>query len=172
MRVVRIFIMVARCSKCDFWNLWKIWDRNRYSEIFWSKHFSSKKIRKLLVEFFLGPTKFDFWSKFFSLKKSMKIQNFEISKKNRTFFEISKFWIFIDFFNEKCFDKKSKVFGPNCFSAKSWRIIFDENCFDQFFRVSIPIPKFPKILKITLKTACDHLKNMKNQKDVFSCYML
>ena len=27
--VVRIFIMVARCSKCDFRNLGIIWDRNR-----------------------------------------------------------------------------------------------------------------------------------------------
>ena len=27
--VVRVFIMVARCSKCDFRNLGIIWDRNR-----------------------------------------------------------------------------------------------------------------------------------------------
>ena len=35
-------LMVARCSKCDFWNLWKFWDRNRYSKKNWSK--------KILVE--------------------------------------------------------------------------------------------------------------------------
>ena len=29
---VRIFGMVARCSKYDFWNLWEIWDRDRYSK--------------------------------------------------------------------------------------------------------------------------------------------
>ena len=28
-RAVRIFKMIARCSKCDFWNLGEIWDRNR-----------------------------------------------------------------------------------------------------------------------------------------------
>ena len=42
-RAVRIFIMVARCSKYDFRNLGIIWDRNRWSEIFSPKIFSSKK---------------------------------------------------------------------------------------------------------------------------------
>ena len=31
-RAVRIFIMLARCSKCDFRNLGIIWDRNMWSE--------------------------------------------------------------------------------------------------------------------------------------------
>ena len=50
MRAVRIFKMIARCSKCDFWNLRQIWDRNRYSKNFWSNKISSKKNRKRLVE--------------------------------------------------------------------------------------------------------------------------
>ena len=62
----------------------------------------------------------------------MKIQNFEISRKKSKIFEISKFWIFIDFFNDFVFDKKSKNFGPNIFSTKSFRIFFfDEKIIDQ-----------------------------------------
>ena len=38
--------MIARCSKCDFWNLWKIWDRNRYSKKIGRQNFRRKKIRK------------------------------------------------------------------------------------------------------------------------------
>ena len=56
--VFRIFRTIARCSKYDFWNLWEIWDRNRYSKKFWSTKQSSKKIRKLLVEKHFGTKKF------------------------------------------------------------------------------------------------------------------
>ena len=101
MRVVRIFIMVARCSKCDFRNLGIIWDRNRWSEIFCRTIFRRKKSE-------------NFWSKFF--------------------------W-----------DQKISIFSRNFFRWKIFR--------PNFFWVPIPIPNFPKIPKITLRTACDHFKN-------------
>ena len=31
--------LIAQFSKCDFWNLEKIWDRNMWSKIFSSKNF-------------------------------------------------------------------------------------------------------------------------------------
>ena len=52
--------MLARCSKCDFWNLGEIPHRNRYPDFFHRKFFSSKKIqnhfgrkKKLVEKYFL-----------------------------------------------------------------------------------------------------------------------
>ena len=46
-------------------------------------------------------------------------------------------------------------------------MFFDEKIFDNFFfRVSISIPNFPKIPKITLRTACDHYKNTNNAHEI------
>ena len=90
---------------------------------------SSKKIRKLLVEFFFGTKKFRFLSDFFSLKKSMTIQNFEISKIFRNFKILNFHWLF-----HRCFfGKKSKFLVPTFFSTKSFRIFFDEKKIDQIF---------------------------------------
>ena len=128
--------------------------RKKIAEIF-----SSKKIRKRLVEKIFGTKIFDFPPKKISMKKSMKIQNFEISKMFRKFFEISKFWIFIDFFIDFFFGKKSKILGPKKFSTKSFRIFFfDEKIFDKKIGSPISIPNDLKIPKIILRTACDHYK--------------
>ena len=80
MRAVRIFKMIARCSKCDFWNLWKIWDRNMYSEKCWSKKKFVEKNRKLLVEKTFGTKKNRFFRETFFVEKineNSKFQNFE-----------------------------------------------------------------------------------------------
>ena len=122
--------------------------------------FRRKKSENCFVENILGPKKFDFWSKKNSMKKLLKIQNFEISKNFRKIFEISKFWIFIDFFNENFFDQKSIFFGPKFFFDKTFSDFFRRKfCRSIFFRVPISIPNFPKIPKIILRTACDRSKN-------------
>ena len=72
--------LIAQFSKCDFWNLGEIWDRNRYSKKLWSKQFSSKKIRNCWSKFCLDQKLPFLFLKKCSLKKLMKIQNFEISK--------------------------------------------------------------------------------------------
>ena len=72
----------------------------------------------------------------------MKIQNFQISKIFRKFFEISKFWIFIDFFIDFFFGKKSKIFGPNIFSTNSFRIFFEAKFFDKKNRITYFDPKW------------------------------
>ena len=72
---------IAEFYKCDFWNLWKIWDRYRWTKNILSKTFSSKK---MLVE-----RKVDFF--------------FE---KNPNFFDILKFSFFIDFFIDFFFSIK------------------------------------------------------------------
>ena len=119
---------------------WEIWDRNRYS-IFLSIIFSSKKIRQLLVGFFLGPN-FSISPKTISMKKSMKIMNFEISKKFRNF-EFS-----LTFSTTKNSDKNRKMLVPQKFPTNSFRIFFDDkfsdNCFsDYLFRSQIS-PRFQK----------------------------
>ena len=38
--------LIARFSKCDFWNLWKIWDRNRCSKKLVENCFVEKKSKK------------------------------------------------------------------------------------------------------------------------------
>ena len=50
--IFRIFSLIVRCSKYDFWNLWEILDRHRCSEKSF-KHMFSKKSR-----FFGGIPKF------------------------------------------------------------------------------------------------------------------
>ena len=158
--------MIARFSKCDFWNLWKIWDRNRYSKKNWSKTFSSKKIRKLLVEKIFGTTIFRFFVEKKSLKKSMKIQNFEISGENRKIFEISKFLNFHWFFQRKKVRTKIDFFGPKMFFDQKFSDFFRRNIFRHKISGSpISIPNDPKITKITLRTACDHYKNTNNARD-------
>ena len=76
----------------------------------------------------------------------MKIQNFEISKNFRNIFEISKFWIFIDFFNDFFFAKKSKIFGPKKFSTKKFSDFFRRKNFrsKKFFGFTYSDPKFPQ----------------------------
>ena len=126
---------------------------------FCRKIFRRKKFQKSCVENFLGPKNFVFLSNFFSMKKLMKIQNFEISKIFRKKIEISKFWIFINFFIEKFFDQKSKIFGPKNFPTKSFRIFFRrKNYRPKKFRAPISMPNDPKIPKIILRTAYDHYK--------------
>ena len=154
-----MFKIIARCSKCDFWNLWKIWDRNRYSKKIWSKNCSSKKNRKRLVEKNFGTKKFRFLVERLFVEKvndNSKFWDFEkISKK----IEISKFWIFIGFFIG-LFRQKIEIVWSKMFSTKRFRVFFRRFVFRQkYFRVPISIPNFPKIPKITLRTACDHLKN-------------
>ena len=140
--------MIARCSKYDFWNLGTIWDRNGYSKKIWSIIFSSKKIRKRLVEFFWGTKKIRFLPEKFSMKKSMKIRNFENLILFRKNIEISKFWIFIDFFNELFFRTKSKLFGPKKNSTNNFRIFFStKKCpskFSDYLFRSQMIPRFRK----------------------------
>ena len=92
----------------------------------------------------------------------MKIQNFEISNFFRKFFENSKFWIFIDFFNEHFFGQKSKIFGPKIFFDQKFSDFFRRNFVRPiFFRVPIPIQNFPRIPKITLRTTCVHPNSAK-----------
>ena len=62
--------------------------------------------------------------------------------------EIWKFWIFIDFFNEKMFGQKSKFFVPPKISTNNFRIFFRRKMFnqkktDQLFRSQM-IPRFQK----------------------------
>ena len=47
-------MMVARCSKCDFWNLWEIWDRNRWSVFVCRKIFRRKKFENFLPKSIFG----------------------------------------------------------------------------------------------------------------------
>ena len=53
---------------------------------------------------------------------------------------------------KKCFDQKF----PDFFRRKFFR--------PEIFGLPIPIPNFPKIPKITLRTACDHFKKQLEQK--------
>ena len=109
------------------------------------KIFRRKKIRKRLVEIFLGPQKFDFFPEKFSLEKSMKIQNFEILKIFRNIFEISKCWIVIDFFIDFFFREKIEIFWsqkkirPNVF----W-FFSTKNFPTNFFWITYFDPKFSK----------------------------
>ena len=145
MRVVRIFIMVARCSKCDFQNLGIIWDRNRWSEIFVSENVSSEKSECFfLSENFSSKKKSEnFWSNFFwdqkisifvrkkfveKVNENSKFWNFDFFRK---IFKISKFWIFIDFFNDFFFGQTSKFVGPQFFSTRCFRIFFARKFFDR-----------------------------------------
>ena len=89
-----------------------------------------------------------FYRKQKSMKKSMKIQNFEISKIFRKFSEISKFWIFIDFFIENFVGKKSIFLDPENFRPKVFGFFFDDKNFrqkisDHLFRCQM-IPRFRK----------------------------
>ena len=140
--VVRIFIMVARCSKCDFRNLGIIWDRNRWSEKKLSENFSSKKIRKLLVENFLGPKIFDFCRKKKIVEKineNSKFWNFENFRK---FFEISKNWFSLTFSTKNFFGQKSKIFGPKNFRPKVFGFFSTKKFPDKKFRITYFDPKW------------------------------
>ena len=125
----------------------------------------------LVVKFFVkkNPKTFGrkhFWAKNFrffvekcfveKVNENSKFWNFEkISKK----FEISNFWIFIDFFIEKFFGKKSKIFGPKKHFDQKFSDFFRRKIFRRkIFGSPISIPNDPKIPKITLRTACDHYK--------------
>ena len=55
------FSFLLQFSKCDFWNLGEIWDRNRYSKKKMIDFFRRKKSEHFLVENFLGPKIFDFF---------------------------------------------------------------------------------------------------------------
>ena len=130
--IFRLFRIIARCSKYDFWNLGKFWDRNRWPKKIWAKKNRRKKSENFLVENFLGPKNFDFWSKKCSLKKSMKIQNFEISIFSKIFrnFKILNFHLL---FQRKMFRSKNrKLLVQIFFSTKSF-LIFSTKKISQFF---------------------------------------
>ena len=65
--------LIKTFSKYDFWNLWKIWDRNRYSKKMLEKKIVEKNPKTFCQK--IGTK-----NRFFIGKKSMKIRNFEISK--------------------------------------------------------------------------------------------
>ena len=160
-----LFIIIARCSKYDFWNLGEIWDRNRWPKHFRAKKFRQKKSENCLVENCLDQTFSIFLSKKISLKKSMKIQNFEISIFSKFFrnFEIS-----FTFSTKKCSIKKSKIFGPTIFRPKSFRIFFDEIFFVQnflghVFRSQI----FPRFQKSCLENRAMTLNRRKPPKPIW-----
>ena len=120
--------------------------KKKSSENFWSK-------------FFLGPTFFDFCPKKISLKKSMKIQNFEISKKIGGKSKFQNFEISLTFSTKHFSGKNRKFLVPIFFR---WDVFgfFRRFFFRQkFLGLPIPIPNDPKIPKITLRTACNHYKN-------------
>ena len=80
--------MPARFSKCDFWNLGEIWDRNRYPKTFVRIFFRRKKKidRKFFVEKkFIGKKTL---VNFFSIKKI----------RPKKYFSTKMFW---DFFRRK-----------------------------------------------------------------------
>ena len=80
-------------------------------------------------------------------------------------FEILKFWIFIYFFNEKFFDQKIENVWSKKFSTKKFSDFFRrKKNRSNFFGSPIPIPNFPKIPKIILRTPCDDSKQVENQK--------
>ena len=83
------FIMVARCSKCDFRNLGIIWDRNRWSDFFCRTILRRKKSKTF------GRTLF--WDQNFSIFPDCSFPNFRIFR----FFRIfrSKFPDFFKFFD-------------------------------------------------------------------------
>ena len=117
MGVVRIFIMVARCSKCDFWNLGIIWHRNMWtkkigrkffvekkSEHFWSKkNWSKNPIEKKSIFF---------WSTNFSIEKNLEKQ--------------------IDFFSiENVLTKHFRIVFRSDFSTKHFSTHFVGKLFDE-----------------------------------------
>ena len=98
-RAVRIFIMVARCSKCDFRNLGIIWDRNRWPENVLSEKFSSKKIVgnfEILKNFRICFRKCFESSMTFSTKKHRQFWFQKVSGKNGSImfqiFFVKYFW--------------------------------------------------------------------------------
>ena len=95
-----------------------------------------------LYKYITITKKINFFIENFSLKKPMKIQNFEISDFFRKFFEISKFWIFIDFFIEKNFGQKSENFGPKKFRPKVFGFFSTKKISTNFFRTTYFDPKW------------------------------
>ena len=143
----RIFLMPARFSKRDFWNLGEIWDRNMWTKIFLSTKFSSKKSEHFLTK------NFRFLIDIFSLKKSMKIQNFENFENFSTFqnFEFS-----LTFSTNNFSIKNRKFLVPKNFDQKVFGFFWRKFCRQKYFCSYIPIPNFPQIPKITLRKACGH----------------
>ena len=144
--------LVARFSKYDCWNLWKILDRNR----------SNKK----LIDFCREknrPKKF-FGRKFFLIEKIFGRKNF-----GRNFFDRKK--NFDRFFfsakkksAKKNFDAKNQNF--KIFKKNLKNLTFSKKMQTQYFfsmkkksekknRKHISIQKIPKIPKITLRKSCD-----------------
>ena len=139
MRVVRIFVLIARCSKCDFRNLGEILLRYRWSKKIRSTFFfrqKNKKVRrqKKYVDWFSdfskGFRKFPYKAAGSFIRKFPKTLT-KIRKSIDIFFLPTNFFIFLT-------------------KKKSW---------PNFFWPPISKQNFPKIPKITLRTACDQYKN-------------
>ena len=135
--------MVARCSKCDFWNLGIIWHRNMWTKKNWSKIFRRKKSE-------------NFWSKKIGRKIRSKKSNF-VGRKKSDQKNLEKKSVFFD---RKFFDHKNSIFFRSDFSTNCF---FDQKFSDFFrrkigrpknFRAPISILNFPKIPKITLRKSC------------------
>ena len=69
--------LITQFSKCDFWNLGDFLNRNMWSKKIHRKNFDRKNFRSKNEKYFSRSKK----NRKKSMKKSMKIQNFEISKK-------------------------------------------------------------------------------------------
>ena len=110
--------LIAQFSKCDFWNLEKISDRNMWSNFFSSIFFDRKKFDRKNIfqkQYFFDEKKSieHFWkSKFWKFLKKQKIDEI-FERKNRNF-KIFKIVIF-------------KIFDRYFFAKKYffWKIFFD-----------------------------------------------
>ena len=97
-----------------------------------------------------------------------------IEKKNdrkkfgRDFFGRQKFWsakfLVEFFFRSKKIDPKN-IFQPTFFSTKMfWNFFRRKKLSMKKIWLPIPMGNFPKIPKITLRTACEHFKKQLEQK--------
>ena len=76
-----------------------------------------------------------------------------VEKNPKTF---GRFFLnFHQLFQRFFLSKKIEIFWSQFFSTKKFSDFFRRI----FLGLPIPIPKFPKIPKITLRAACDHFKN-------------
>ncbi|SVD38460.1 uncharacterized protein METZ01_LOCUS391314, partial [marine metagenome] len=88
------------------------------------------------------------------------VENFLVKKKHRKirfFFDHKKFDQL--FFDQQFFDPQN-IFDQKLFSTKMFLIFLSTKKYP-ITKIWLPIPmrNFPKIPKITLRTACEHSKN-------------
>ena len=96
----------------------------------------------------------------------------ENSKFRKCFKKFSKFRNF-EFSSIFFFDKKSKFVWSPIFFDQKFSDFFRRKFFrPKFFRVLISIPNFPKIPKISLRTACDHYKHTNNEHEIKIAFIL